>query len=221
MALAGFFFAGDLFCWHWALEFTSVANSTILANCAPIFVTLVAWLFFRERVTSTFLMGLVIALTGAVMLVGAGFSMSTQTWFGDMLGIITAMFYAGYILSIKQARAQFATGTIMAWSGTVACLLLLPATLSFGETLIAPTWQGWTILIAIALICQVGGQGLIAYALAHLPASFSSVTLLLQPVLATIFAWLILTEKIGFWQAVGGLIVLGGIFLARQGSARS
>jgi drug/metabolite transporter (DMT)-like permease len=55
-------------------------------------------------------------------------------------------------------------------------------------------------------------------ALAHLPASFSSVSLLLQPVIATFLAWLIFNESIGLWQALGGVTVLVGIFLARWGS---
>jgi drug/metabolite transporter (DMT)-like permease len=66
---------------------------------------------------------------------------------------------------------------------------------------------------------RISGQSLITYALAHLPASFSSVTLLLQPVLAALFAWILLHEGQGPWQVLGGLLVLVGIFLARR-SAR-
>jgi drug/metabolite transporter (DMT)-like permease len=64
----------------------------------------------------------------------------------------------------------------------------------------------------------VAGQGLITYALAHLPAPFSAVALLLQPVVSTFCAWVILAETVNGWQLLGGLIVLGGIWLARQGS---
>lgn len=218
LGLAGIFFAGDLIAWHWALEFTTVSNSTILANCAPILVTLGAWSLFGQRVTATFITGLVMALAGATLLVGAGLSVSSQTWVGDLLSLLTACCYAGYILSVKQARANFSTSAMMAGAGTVACLILLPATLLWREPLLALSWSGWAVLLGLALICQVGGQSLIAYALAHLPAHFSSVTLLVQPALATFFAWLILGERVGSWQAVGGLIVLGGIFMARLGA---
>ena len=66
---------------------------------------------------------------------------------------------------------------------------------------------------------HAAGQGLIAYALAHLPAAFSSVGLLLQPVVAALFAWLLLAEPLAALQVAGGLIVLAGIYLARRGSA--
>jgi drug/metabolite transporter (DMT)-like permease len=74
------------------------------------------------------------------------------------------------------------------------------------------------VLVGLALISQVGGQGLITYALAHLPAAFSSVGLLLQPAIAALLAWVILSEPLGVWQALGGVIVLVGIAVARRGS---
>ena len=106
----------------------------------------------------------------------------------------------------------------MAWSGAVCTVILLVISVFSGENLIALTVYGWLILIALALISHVLGQGLIAYALAHLGAPFSSVSLLLQPVIAAILAWIILNEGINPLQALGGIIVLIGIFLARRGS---
>ena len=80
------------------------------------------------------------------------------------------------------------------------------------------TGAGWLKLIGIALISHACGQGLIAYALAHLPAAFSSVSLLLQPVMAGVFAWVLLGEPLVALQIAGGVVVLAGIYLARKGS---
>jgi drug/metabolite transporter (DMT)-like permease len=74
------------------------------------------------------------------------------------------------------------------------------------------------VLAALALVTQVVGQGLIAYALAHLPTSLSSVSLLIQPVLAAHFAWALLGEPIGLSQLTGGAIVLAGIAIAKRAS---
>ena len=87
-----------------------------------------------------------------------------------------------------------------------------------GESLIATTAYGWAVLLGLALISHAGGQSLIAYALAHLPAALSSVSLLLQPAVAALLAWIILGEALGPWQALGALIILVGIYLARRGS---
>jgi drug/metabolite transporter (DMT)-like permease len=73
------------------------------------------------------------------------------------------------------------------------------------------------MLLGVAFVSQVGGQSLITYALADLPAAFSSVGLLLQPVVA-VLAWAILGEALGWRQALGGAVVLTGIVLARRGN---
>lgn len=219
LILAGLFFAGDLGVWHWSIKFTSVANATLLANFAPVFVTLGSWLIFKQRVTSTFLVGMLGALAGTVLIVGVSLNLSIHHLLGDALGLITAVFYGGYILTVKHLRSEFSTATVMAWGGLVTAIVLLPVTLLFGEGLLPLDLQGWGILLGLALLSQVGGQGLIAFALAHLPASFSSVTLLVQPVMATVFAWLILSETITPLQGIGGVLVLAGIFVARRASA--
>ncbi|HYH39175.1 MAG TPA: DMT family transporter [Azospirillum sp.] len=218
LTAVGLFFAGDLACWHWSIKYTSVANATLLANFAPIFVAPVSWLLFKERFTRTFVAGLVLAITGAVVLMGQSFKLSMDALFGDALGLVTAMFYGGYILTVGRLRSEFSTATIMTWSGGVTAVALLPLALYSGESLVAGTAYGWAILLGLALFSHAGGQSLIAYALAHLPASFSSVSLLLQPAAAAVLAWGLLGEPLGPWQAAGAVIVLLGILLARRGS---
>ena len=106
----------------------------------------------------------------------------------------------------------------MTWSGLVTCIGLVPVTLISGESFVAPTLFGWAVLAGLALISQAGGQSMIAYAFAHLPAAFGSVGLLLQPVLAAIIAWFLFDESLSFLQLSGGLVVIVGIYFARRGS---
>jgi len=218
LVVAGLMFAGDLAFWHWSVRLTSVANATLLANFAPVFVALAAFALFGDRFSRTFLVGMAMALVGACVLMGRSFTLSLTHLLGDGLGIVTAMFYAGYIVAVGRLRARFSTATIMAWSGLVTCAALLPVALLSGESLIATTVYGWAVLLGLALVSHAGGQSLIAYALAHLPAAFSSVSLLLQPAVAALLAWIILGEALGPWQALGALIILVGIYLARRGS---
>jgi drug/metabolite transporter (DMT)-like permease len=90
--------------------------------------------------------------------------------------------------------------------------------LASGETLLPQSASGWLTLLGLAWISHCAGQGLIAYSLAHLPAAFSSVSLLFQPVVAAIFAWILLSEPLTPLQMAGGAVVLVGIYLARRGS---
>lgn len=218
LIVAGLCFAADTALFNLSLDFTSVANASLLSNSAPIFVVLTAWLFLGERFNSIFVLGLIVALLGATILVGTSFNLGVDHLFGDFLGILTAMFYAGYILSIKRLRRDFSVALAMIWSSVITSVILLAVSLLAGETFLAFSFQGWLVLLGFALVSHVSGQGMIAYALAHLPASFSSVGLLLQPVAATLLGWLILQEPVGFWQACGGVIVMAGVFMARYGS---
>src|ERR1700752_3992387 len=88
---AGVAFAGDLGFWHSSIRLTSVANSTLLANLASLFVTLALWLFWRQRPSALFLAGLATALGGVVMLVGSSLRFSATGLVGDALGIVTAL----------------------------------------------------------------------------------------------------------------------------------
>jgi drug/metabolite transporter (DMT)-like permease len=218
LSLAGLFFAGDLAFWHWSIRFTSVANATLLANFAPIFVTLGAWLLFKQRVSLGFALGMLVALLGTGFIVGSSLSFDPGRLLGDAFGLVTAVFYGAYLLAISRLRLEYSTGTVMTWSGAVSCLALLPVALLFRENILPFNWQGWMVLLGLALVSHAGGQSLIAFALAHLPASFSAVTLLVQPVMAAVFAWLILSEALHPWQALGGALVLAGIAWARKES---
>jgi drug/metabolite transporter (DMT)-like permease len=217
---AGIAFAGDLAFWHTSIQLTSVANSTLLANLASIFVTLAAWVFFREKPTAVFLAGLAAALAGVAMLVKTSLEFSATGLVGDALGVVTAMFYAGYILAVKGLRDRGETALrLMAVTSTLTAVILFPVALASGEPMLPQTAYGWAILLGLALISHAAGQGLIAYALAHLPATFSSVGLLLQPVIAAFFAWVLLAEPVVPLQIAGGVVVLIGIYLARRGSS--
>lgn len=218
VCLAGLFFAGDLAVWHWSIVFTTVANATLFANFAPIFVTFGAWLLFKEHISRLFLFGLVFALSGAALLIGVSFGLGPQQVLGDALGLLTAVFYAGYILSIKQVRSMFSTSVTMMWSGIITCVALFIIAFLSEDQLLAYTLYGWSVLIGLALVSHTGGQAMIAYALAHLPASFASVALLLQPATAALLAWIILGETLGLVQGFGGILVLTGIFLAWRAS---
>jgi drug/metabolite transporter (DMT)-like permease len=221
MLAAGIAFAGDLAFWHWSIKYTSVANSTLLANLASIFVTLAAWLLWRQRPSGLFLAGLAMALLGVVLLVQASVDFSPTALLGDALGVVTAVFYAWYLLSVKGLRDRGAgTLQLMAATTTITATILLPVALASGEALLPENAAGWLKLLGLAWISHAAGQGLIAHALAHLPAGFTSVGLLLQPVIAALFAWSLLNEPLAALQIVGGGVVLAGIYLARRASSQ-
>lgn len=224
VAWAGLYFALDMGLWHLSLHFTTVSNATLLSNFAPVFIALWMWCVYRIRFASTFLIGMAIALGGAVLLVvpNAGSIAGATTRhgsMGDALGLASAVFYAAYQLTIKKARIRYSTPRLMAWSTTITALVLFPFAYSAPGVFLPHEAIGWWPLLGLGLIGQIGGQGMIVYAAAHLPASLSSIGLLIQPLTATIAAWMIFGEALGAWQMVGGALLLWGITLSKRGSS--
>lgn len=215
LTVPGVMLAGDLLAWHVSIHLTSVANATLLANIAPIFVVLGGWLLFRTTVTRTFLVGLALSVVGVVIL-SRGSSSGDSHLGGDAMAVLAALFYAGYILALSRLRSRYSTLTTLFWSSASAAICILPVALVFEPAIWPPTLYAWAIVLGLAWLCHVCGQGLIIYALALLPASFSSLTLLIQPVVAAGVAWLLLNEPLGAVQAFGGAIVIAGILLARR-----
>ncbi len=218
---SGLFLGGTFALWHLSLGLTSVATSTLLVNLAPVFVAVAAWLFLGRRFGAAFLAGMAMALGGAALLVAGGApGLGGGEAAGAGLAALAAVLYAGYYLSVSGLRPRFSTAAVMAYGAPAACAALLPVALLSGESLLPDSARGWAVLAGVAVVSHVLGQSLVAYALAVLPATFSSVALLLQPTIAAALAWAILGEALGPWQAAGGAIVLAGVVLARSGSRR-
>jgi drug/metabolite transporter (DMT)-like permease len=213
---AGVCFALDLAAWHLSIQFTSVANATLLANLAPAFVTLGAWIFLGERAGTRFCVGLVVALAGAALLTGASLRTDPDHLRGDLLGLLTAIFYGGYQLCVAKLRRGMGPGRVLLWSSVGSAPLLALFSAGLGEALVPQTVQGWAVLAGLAITAQVLGQGLITFGFAHLPASHSSLTLLIQPLVAALAAWRLLGEPLTLRQAAGGLVLLIGIAIARH-----
>lgn len=214
---AGVFFAGDLALWHWSLLLTSVAASTLEASLAPLFVTFFAWWLWRERPTVRFLAATAFALSGMVLIVSPKFGHGGSAFLGDLLGLGTAVFFAGYIVVVARLRARYGTGIVLLNSTFIYTVLLLPLALS--QKFVPDTLAGWAEVAGCAIAAQVIGQGLIAYALAHLRPTFSSLGLLVQVFGAAISAWLVLGERLATIQIIGAGVIVGALAMARSARA--
>lgn len=220
-----FFFAGDLSTWHISLQYTTVTNSLLIVNSTVFVVALGAWAIYGEKPTRALIIGSLIGFGGVLTLILASAtgkvavpppkSTDGYTLFGDLLSIVTLLFYAGYILQLRFARKHFGAKQLMLYSNAVCAIFLLVVSLSLGETILPSTVNGWLVLALLAIVCQVFGQTLIARGIEGLPLSFSSMVLLAQPVVGAIASAIILKEPITLSQVIGASLVFGGIYVAR------
>jgi drug/metabolite transporter (DMT)-like permease len=219
--LSGLTFAGDLLFWHLAILHTTVANATFLATMAPVWVVLGSGLFIGERVGREVVGGLLLCLVGAAGLIGTSYRMAPQHLDGDIYGVVTSFFFGLYFLAVRAARRRSGSGRILFLASLVtAAVLFIVASLS-QDRILPTSLGGAAALAALALVSHTGGQGLLTYALGHLPAAFSSLVIFIEAVAAAIFAWALLGEAVGPLQAVGGTLILAGIAAARPRRGRS
>lgn len=219
MGLAALFFVLDLAFWHYSIRFTSVANATTLTNLTPVIVTAVAWLMFRERPRALFLAALALALAGAwTMSAGADGRQGANPRLGDLFAAVTALWYAGYFLTVKVLRGRVSASRIMLWSTALGLPMLLGVAMALGEPLTPGSAAGWWACAGLGLV-HVAGQGGVAWALGRLPAALTAVTVLIQPVVAAMLGWALFAETMTAAQFGGAAALLAGVVLA-QWSAR-
>lgn len=219
VVLAGLFFAGDLFFWHLSIIMTTVANATFFATTSPIWVAFGAWLVYSERVTARIVAGLTLCIAGGMALIGQSYGFAPERLRGDFYGLVTAVFFGLYILAMRAARADFGPARLTFWSTVVTAACLAVVALSLDSAVLPRTLAGVAALVALAVVSQVAGQGLLAVALGSLPATFSAMVIFLEALAAAALGWIVLGEAIGWLQALGGLLILAGIYVARPARA--
>lgn len=215
IVLAGLFFAGDLFFWHLAILNTTIANATLLACLAPVWVALLSGAFIGENVARHVFTGLALCLVGTVLLVGESYRVEPGQLIGDIYGIATSFFFGLYFLAVRVARRRHGAGALTFLSTTVTAAALFVICLISGQAFAPQTMAGVAALLALGLLSHSGGQGLLAIALGSLSAAFSSLVIFIEALAAALFAWLILSESIGALQIAGGCLILAGIWIAR------
>ena len=213
--VSGIFFALDLICWHWSIKLTTVSKATFLSNLAPIVVIIFSLIFLKERFSKFFYLAALLSMMGMLMLLGESFKFNKSQFIGDLLGVLTAVWYGCYIITISQLRKKYNSTSIMFLSGIVTAIILFIVSILFEQSLIPQSLFTITIIFLLGFICQFMGQSFITYSLAYLSASLSSLCLLIQPIAATVLAYFFFQEKLTTIQFFGSALILIGIYIAR------
>lgn len=206
----------SMMCWAWSLTQTSVANSTVLRNLTPLFTSIGGWLLLNQNFDRKFILGMTIAIMGAIIIGWDDLYITQENLLGDGIALISALFYAAYLLIVEHLQVSLSATKILLWRCTFGTLFLLPIVLLTEEHIFPNSWQGWLSVIALALICQVLGQGLLIYSLKYFSSAFVAVFLLVSPIITALLAWLIFAESLDILNGIAFILVLGGIYLAKS-----
>ncbi|WP_209487220.1 DMT family transporter [Halorubrum alkaliphilum] len=220
--LSGIALALHFAAWFESLNWTSVAASVTLVQAQPVFVALGAWVLLRERVTRRMVAGIGIAVIGMVaMSLGdllGGVLVGPNPLYGNALALFGAVMTAGYVLAGRSLRQRLALVpyVVIVYGACTVSLLLIVVTQGHPLTGYPP--REWLVFAGLALGPGLFGHTVINWALAHLESSVVSVSLLGEPVGATILAVILLSEVPTFVTIVGGIVVLVGITFTSSAS---
>lgn len=219
--LAGAAFTGDLVCWHLAIVRTTVANATFFATTAPVWVVIFGWLLFNARVTAAVLVGIGVCILGGLFLVAESLQAGLAHVTGDLLAVVAGVFFGLLFLALSAARRTAGAARVTFEAGLVTGAALFLIAWMEGGSLLPATAEGWWPLVGLGWISQLCGQGLLSVAIGRLPAVFSSLVVFLEAVVAAVFGWLVLGEAVSLIQALGGITIVLGIWIARPHPASS
>jgi drug/metabolite transporter (DMT)-like permease len=215
--LAGVFFAGDLLFWHHAIAAVGAGLATVLGNLQVIVVGVVAWLVFGERPNRNTFVAVPIVLVGVVLISGAigGQAFGANPGLGIVLGLLTALCYGGYLLTIRRGGRDLrrpAGPVAIATLSTAVCAAVVGLAVGDLDLLPGPASLAWLALLG--LTSQSLGYLLISISLSRLPAVLTSIILLAQPVMTVGLAMVLLHEAPSPGQLAGVVFVIGGIAAA-------
>lgn len=216
LVAAGFAFAFDLTVWHHSIFLAGAGMATILGNTQVFFTALLATVFFRERLTRRFVAAAGSALAGLILLVGVGSDVEFSAGYlrGIGFGLATGVAYGVFLTLLRSAALRdphVPTLVRPAWFAAFAALFLAGPAVGTGRA-VPDAWPGWIVLALLAVVAQVLGWWTISASVGRVEASTAGLTLLLQPVLATVWSALLLGEALAPLQVLGALVTLAAIY---------
>ncbi|MDG2617023.1 DMT family transporter [Thermoleptolyngbya sichuanensis XZ-Cy5] len=211
---AGVCFALSLVLLAWSFTQTSVAKASLLTHMMPLFTTLGAWLVLGRRFSRRFLIGMMVAVVGAIAIGIDDFGGGDNSLWGDAAALGVALLFATEILIMEQLRSRFSVPLLAMGECAIGSLLLLPTVLLKGESLLPPSGTSAAAVVGLALMTQMGGHGLITYSLKRFSAGVVSVVLLAVPMISAGLALVAFSQTISLMDAIAFAVVLTGIYLS-------
>ena len=209
--------------WIGSLAYTSVAASTTLVTATPIWVSLLGWVLFRETLSRQAIAGISVAVAGSVLVAIDGSSAAgSAPLLGNALATIGSWAVAGYLLLSRTAqRRHLPLSSFSAIAFGIGASILLPLPGLFGISYLGYDPTLYLYLLAVALVPQLIGHTSLNWSLRWVAPVWVTLVGLLEPIGASLLAWLVLAEVPSLAVLVGGIVLLSGIAIAVRGGDRT
>ncbi len=199
--------------WITSLSYTSIASSVVIVTSHPVFVAVISYFLWGEKLNKLAVLGIAIALGGVVLINYGGFAVSSRAITGNIMALFAAVSMGAYLIIGRQLRGRISILPYLATIYAGAAIILLVVTVSSGHALFGYSSQTYTMLFLLALVPQLIGHSSLNLAVRLMPVTIVSVGILGEPVIAIALGYAILGEGITATEIVGSLLTLGGILV--------
>jgi drug/metabolite transporter (DMT)-like permease len=224
LGLSSVFFALDLWFWHRSINYVGPGLSTLLANFQVFFMMLAGVLLLGQRPRPIQLIAVPLALFGLALIVGFDWQNLPEDYrLGVIFGLLTAVVYAGYMLTMREVRSRSAyrlPAREVAVISIVSAALLAVSAIAEGESLVIPTYTDAAWLIAYGVLSNCLGLVFIASSLPHVSTTEAGLALLLQPTLSFVWDILFFARPLTATELVGAVITLVAIYLGSRTASK-
>ena len=212
IALAAFFFAADLGAWHVAIRLTKLGNATLFGNFASFAFAAYGLWIARKWPSHMQAVALTLAAAGCGALMAGSAELSARHVRGDVLALAAGLLYTGYLIIVERARGQLKPLPLLFLASLFGSAMLLPASLILGERVLP---ENWLPLFILAFSSQLVGQGLLVYALGHVPPLIVGLALLTQPAISAFIGWAAYDETLTALDWTGAVAIGVALVLVR------
>lgn len=212
VALAAFFFAADLASWHAGILLTKLGNATLFGNISSFFFAAWGLWLVRKWPSALQAAALGLAALGCALLMWGSAELSAANLRGDLLAVLAGLLYTFYLILVERTRGELQPLPLLFLASLFGSVVLLPVSLAMGERIFPDDWTG---LVALAVCSQLIGQGLLVYALGHVPPLVVGIAMLTQPALSALLGWFYYGETLTGRDWVGAAMIVIALILVR------
>lgn len=200
--------------YFYTLDLTTATIAAVMFYTYPVFVTVHASIFFKEKITSTVILAIALAFSGVALVVKAYEAEWLNTNFlGLAFGVLTSLLFALYFLMCRKLRTRYTNWTLLLYGDGIGAIALIPTLFFSSFQILNYPPQLWTLIIVIGLFPSLTAYLLFSYALKYVESTKGSILSIIEPLSAAAFSITILGEKFEVWQAAGVALALTGIIL--------
>jgi len=211
--LSSLFIALHFAFWITSLSHTSIASSVVIVTSHPIFVAIVSYFLWHERLNKLAIWGIAVALGGVAIINYGGFAISSETIMGNLLALLAAISMGAYLIIGRQLRERINILPYLTIIYTGAAVMLLIATVCSGQALLGYSSMTFAMILLLALVPQLIGHSSLNLAVRMMPVTIVSVAILGEPVIAIVLGYTILGEGITVTEILGSALAIGGILM--------